>query len=95
VTEIDRAGPLPNVLVDGLAHAMAHDDAAPLGSRVLYFPIASSTNDLAAKLAAQGTPDGTLVIAGQQTAGRGRGGHAWFSPPGAGLYLSAVLDARE
>lgn len=95
MTEIDRAGPIPTVLADGLAHAMANGDAAPLGSRVLYFPLASSTNDLAVKLAVQGTPDGTLVIAGQQTAGRGRGGHQWFSPPGAGLYVSAVLDARQ
>jgi uncharacterized membrane-anchored protein len=75
VTEIDRAGPLPTLLADGLAHAMANGDASPLGSRILYFPVASSTNDLAVKLAGQGTPDGTLVIAGQQTAGRGRGGH--------------------
>jgi BirA family biotin operon repressor/biotin-[acetyl-CoA-carboxylase] ligase len=32
-----------------------------------------------------------VVIAGEQTAGRGRRGHAWFSPPGSGLYVSVVL----
>lgn len=95
MTDIDRAASLPTALADGLERARASGDPSALGSRVLYFPVASSTNDLAAKLAAQGTPDGTLVLAGQQTAGRGRGGHHWFSPPGAGLYLSVVLDARE
>lgn len=95
MTEIDRAASVPTGLADGLEHARAHGDPSPLGSRVLYFPVASSTNDLASTLAMQGTPDGTLVIAGQQTAGRGRGGHQWFSPPGAGLYVSVVLDARQ
>ena len=94
MTEIDRAASVPTGLADGLDHAMAHGDSAPLGSRVLYFPVASSTNDLAAKLAQQGTPDGTLVMAGQQTAGRGRGGHQWYSPPGSGLYVSMVLETH-
>jgi BirA family transcriptional regulator, biotin operon repressor / biotin---[acetyl-CoA-carboxylase] ligase len=35
--------------------------------------------------------EGTIVIADAQTAGRGRRGHSWFSPPGAGLYVSVVL----
>jgi BirA family biotin operon repressor/biotin-[acetyl-CoA-carboxylase] ligase len=94
VTEIDRPAPLPHGLAEGLAMAGARA-AAPLGARVLYFPVASSTNDLALRAAGLGAPDGTLVIAGQQTSGRGRAGHTWFSPPGAGLYLSAVVDARE
>ena len=36
-------------------------------------------------------PDGLVVVADEQTAGRGRRGHAWFSPPGSGLYVSVVL----
>jgi BirA family transcriptional regulator, biotin operon repressor / biotin---[acetyl-CoA-carboxylase] ligase len=36
-------------------------------------------------------PDGLVVVADEQTAGRGRRGHAWFSPPGSGLYASVVL----
>jgi len=35
--------------------------------------------------------EGLVVIADQQTAGRGRRGHTWFSPPGSGLYVSVVL----
>jgi BirA family biotin operon repressor/biotin-[acetyl-CoA-carboxylase] ligase len=50
-----------------------------------------STNDLALALAAQGAPDFTAVLADQQTAGRGRRGRTWWSPPGAGLYLSVVV----
>lgn len=95
MTDIDRASAVPGAIAEGLAHATTHGDAMPLGARVLYFPVASSTNDLAATLALRGTPDGTLVIAGQQTAGRGRGGHHWFSPPGSGLYVSIVLDAQQ
>ena len=50
-----------------------------------------STNDIALALAAGGAVDGTAVLAGQQHAGRGRRGRDWFSPPGAGLYLSMIL----
>jgi BirA family biotin operon repressor/biotin-[acetyl-CoA-carboxylase] ligase len=49
-----------------------------------------STNDEAAKLARAGATHGTIVIAERQTAGRGREGRVWQSPPG-NIYLSAVL----
>jgi len=49
-----------------------------------------STQDEAKRLALEGAPDGTLVAAGEQTAGRGRKGRPWSSPPG-NLYVSAVL----
>jgi BirA family biotin operon repressor/biotin-[acetyl-CoA-carboxylase] ligase len=94
VTDADRLAPLPAALAEGLAAALAADGTPSIGARVLYFPLATSTNDLAARAAEQGAVDGTIVIAGQQTAGRGRAGHTWFSPPGAGLYLSTVVDAR-
>jgi BirA family biotin operon repressor/biotin-[acetyl-CoA-carboxylase] ligase len=44
--------------------------------------------DEVARAATSGAPAGLIVIAGQQTAGRGRRGRAWASPPGAGLYFS-------
>lgn len=50
----------------------------------------SSTMDLAATLANDGARHGVVVAAEQQTAGRGRRGAAWVSPPGAGLYFSLV-----
>lgn len=50
-----------------------------------------STNDVARALAERGAPAGTVVLAEEQTAGRGRSGRAWASPPGLGIWLSAVL----
>jgi BirA family biotin operon repressor/biotin-[acetyl-CoA-carboxylase] ligase len=50
-----------------------------------------STNDDARLLAAAGAPHGALVVADTQTAGRGRRGRAWQSPPGENLYASFVL----
>jgi BirA family biotin operon repressor/biotin-[acetyl-CoA-carboxylase] ligase len=51
----------------------------------------ASTNDIAARLAESGAEDGTTVVAEMQTAGRGRYGRAWFSPSGAGLYVSVIV----
>jgi BirA family biotin operon repressor/biotin-[acetyl-CoA-carboxylase] ligase len=50
----------------------------------------TSTLDVAHRLAADSAPAGTLVIANEQTSGRGRGGKEWQSPPGAGLWLTLV-----
>ena len=49
-----------------------------------------STMDVAAALVQQGAPAGTVVVADEQTAGRGRRGTSWASPPGAGLYCSYI-----
>jgi BirA family biotin operon repressor/biotin-[acetyl-CoA-carboxylase] ligase len=51
----------------------------------------TSTNDLARHLAQSGAPDGTVVVAEEQTAGRGRQGRVWVAPPGRALTLSAVV----
>lgn len=50
-----------------------------------------STNDVAKQLAEEGAGDGEVVIAEAQTAGRGRRGRAWVSPPRKNLYLSAII----
>ena len=63
----------------------------PFADRLSYYSVVPSTNDVATRLAADGAPDGTTVLAAAQTAGRGRQGHGWFSPPDAGLYFSIVL----
>jgi BirA family transcriptional regulator, biotin operon repressor / biotin---[acetyl-CoA-carboxylase] ligase len=52
----------------------------------------SSTQDRAIELARTGAPEGTRVVARQQTHGRGRLDHSWTSPPG-GLYVSILLRA--
>lgn len=50
----------------------------------------ASTNDVARRLAEAGAPAGSVVVAEEQTAGRGRGGKPWHSPRGAGLLFSMV-----
>ncbi|MDD4802871.1 MAG: biotin--[acetyl-CoA-carboxylase] ligase [Syntrophomonas sp.] len=56
-----------------------------------YYQQIDSTNNQARHLAAQGYPEGTLVIAEMQTEGRGRRGRTWYSPSGQGIYLSVIL----
>jgi len=58
---------------------------------IIYLNETDSTNTRAKELAAQGAPEGTLVIAEKQTEGRGRRGRSWFSPPGGGIYFSLIL----
>ena len=65
--------------------------AGSMGRRVHWLESTASTNDLAARLAESGAEEGTIVVAERQTAGRGRHGRVWFSPPGAGLYVSVIV----
>ena len=64
--------------------------ALPPAFRLVALEQVDSTNEEAKRRARQGAPDKTLICAAVQTAGRGRGGRAWISPPG-NLYLSLVL----
>jgi len=66
------------------------------GRRLEMFWSCDSTNDELAARAAQGAAEGTLVVAEEQTAGRGRRGRSWHSPAGENLYFSLLLrpDAR-
>jgi BirA family biotin operon repressor/biotin-[acetyl-CoA-carboxylase] ligase len=59
-----------------------------------FFPAIPSTNTHAMAEAEAGAPEGMVFIADEQTAGRGRGAHAWASPPGSGLYVSVLLRPR-
>ncbi len=65
--------------------------AAGLDRPIYYHEQTGSTNDDARRLAEAGAPSGALVVAASQTAGRGRGGRAWRSAPGASLALSVIL----
>jgi BirA family transcriptional regulator, biotin operon repressor / biotin---[acetyl-CoA-carboxylase] ligase len=61
------------------------------GSPHRHFRSTDSTNERAKELAANGAPDGLVVTADEQSAGRGRRGTGWFAPPGACLLYSALL----
>ncbi len=62
-----------------------------IGRRIEYHEEVESTNTEALHLAQQGAPEGTVVIADAQSAGRGRLKRNWESPPSMNLYLSAIL----
>lgn len=53
--------------------------------------VVDSTMNYAAGLAASGAPDGTVVVADEQTGGQGRAGHAWHSERHSGLYMSEIV----
>jgi BirA family biotin operon repressor/biotin-[acetyl-CoA-carboxylase] ligase len=86
------SNPLPADLAEALVAAEPR-----LGgyAQVRYFAEVGSTNDVALALASSGVPDGTAVLADAQRAGRGRRGRSWFSPPGAGLYLSVIVRSGQ
>ena len=58
---------------------------------IFFYDTLESSNRTAKTLALEGAPHGTMVLAGQQTAGRGRLGRRFESPAGKGVYLSLVL----
>ena len=58
------------------------------------FETIDSTNTRAKEMAQQGAPHGTVLIARQQTGGRGRLGRSFHSPPGAGIYMSMILRPK-
>lgn len=62
-----------------------------LAHEFYYFEKLESTNSTAAILARKGCPEGTIVLANEQTKGRGRKGADWYSPPDTNLYFSLVL----
>jgi BirA family biotin operon repressor/biotin-[acetyl-CoA-carboxylase] ligase len=85
--------PLPEDFVEPLARAA--DRLGIFREHIVWYTDATSTNDLAAAMAERGVAEGRVVVANAQSAGRGRQGRTWVSPPGAGLYMSAVLRPRE
>lgn len=81
------------------AEALSRERLGRLASTVLFYPTIGSTNDVAASWAASWLGDsdarqrleGLVVLADEQTAGRGRHGHVWVSPAGSGLYVTVLL----
>jgi len=61
------------------------------GQRIHHYFKIGSTNTAAMQAASEGAAEGSVFLAEQQTAGRGRGAHQWHSPQSAGIYGSVVL----
>ncbi|MGQ4807139.1 Bifunctional ligase/repressor BirA [Candidatus Entotheonellaceae bacterium PAL068K] len=80
-----RFAPLDAAILQGLLRTQT------CGRTLHILDQTPSTNDEAKTLAAQGAPEGTVVLAEQQTQGRGRQGRTFVSPVGVGVYLSLLL----
>jgi BirA family transcriptional regulator, biotin operon repressor / biotin---[acetyl-CoA-carboxylase] ligase len=87
------AGELPAEFREALARRT--NRLCGFASPVAWYDAVPSTNDVAERAAASGMPHGTVVAADFQEVGRGRMGRSWFSPPGAGLYVSVVIRPSE
>ena len=66
-------------------------ESCPWQDSLLWFDSIDSTNTRAKELAAQGAPQGTVLVADCQTGGRGRRGRSFHSPAGTGIYMSVIL----
>ena len=86
-------GGWPADLADAVARRSTR--LAGFASDAEWHESVGSTNDLADARAAAGATHGTVIAAGEQTQGRGRLGRQWFSPAGAGLYVSVILRPAD
>ena len=73
---------------ESIRAALAH---VPFVREVVYLPSVESTNDAARDLGETGAPQATLVVADDQTAGRGRLGRSWYMPPLSALAMSLLV----
>jgi BirA family biotin operon repressor/biotin-[acetyl-CoA-carboxylase] ligase len=80
---------------DRLEAALIERQGARLGGRVVVRDTVDSTNQALKALAVNGEPEGAAVVSDAQTAGRGRRGRTWVSPPGCGLYISLLFRPRS
>jgi BirA family transcriptional regulator, biotin operon repressor / biotin---[acetyl-CoA-carboxylase] ligase len=62
-----------------------------IGKSILHYSSVTSTNDTARELASKQADEGTVVVAAEQTLGRGSRGRKWISPPGVNLLFSVIL----
>jgi BirA family biotin operon repressor/biotin-[acetyl-CoA-carboxylase] ligase len=83
---------VPDVLTpDMLRHLLK---GSLFGKRIHHFFKTDSTNRVALELGHAGEPEGTVVVAEEQTVGRGRAGRAWLSERAAGIYVTLLLRPR-
>ena len=80
---------VPDILVPKILHRRITPGG--LGKRIHHFFKIDSTNSVAMALGDKGEPHGTVVIAEEQTAGRGRAGHTWHSEKTNGIYMTVLL----
>ncbi len=86
---IERAADVlaPKLLARGLR-------GTPFAKHIFHFFKVDSTNTVAMRLGEEGEAHGTVVVAEEQTSGRGRAGHSWHSEKAAGIYVSILLQPQ-
>jgi BirA family biotin operon repressor/biotin-[acetyl-CoA-carboxylase] ligase len=80
---------LPDILTPSLLRPELGE--SEFGRKIIHYFQTGSTNSDALKLAAKAAPHGTLILAEEQTAGRGRFGRVWHSERSSGIYSSIIL----
>lgn len=93
-TEVE---PIHAATLDVLTAEEIHRFLTPVHDEmhIVVLPMAVSTNALVRKQADLGAPEGLAILANEQSAGRGRRGRSFFSPPGTGVYMSLLLRPKE
>ncbi|MBB5173578.1 biotin--[acetyl-CoA-carboxylase] ligase [Texcoconibacillus texcoconensis] len=79
----------PNLLTDHSIQATLATER--FGKKVIVRDEVTSTQELAHQFAQEGNEEGTIIVAEQQTAGKGRLGRKWYSPKGTGIWMSIIL----
>ncbi len=82
------SGPAERLCPDQIEHELA---TRRIGRRIAVWSRVSSTNDLAVRAAGSASNDGLVVLADEQTAGRGRRGRSWTAPPRTSILMSLLL----
>jgi BirA family transcriptional regulator, biotin operon repressor / biotin---[acetyl-CoA-carboxylase] ligase len=95
-----RGRPATGYFLESVADILTPESLKPrlkgtlFGKHILHFFRTDSTNRVAFELGHAGEPEGTVVIAEEQTAGRGRAGRAWHSERATGIYVTVLLRPR-
>ena len=82
---------IPDVLSEEELKSLLFGKTRWAGQEIHYFPETDSTNIRAKELGEKGASHGALAVADRQSAGRGRRGRGWESPPGCSIYMSILL----
>ncbi|RMH07562.1 MAG: biotin--[acetyl-CoA-carboxylase] ligase [Nitrospirae bacterium] len=85
---MNQAIPSPTLSINQIQDQLT---TRSFGRTLHLFSSLTSTNTVALTLAESGAPHGTVVLADRQTAGRGRMGRSWHSPPGRNIYCSVLI----
>lgn len=81
-------GPAERLCPDQIEHGLA---PVRIGRRIAVWNRVTSTNDLAARAGTSSSNDGLVILAEEQTAGRGRRGRSWMAPAGSSILMSVLL----